>query len=410
MARRKELTREQWLAAIEAPKPRFKRLVPGASRTVRLRGPVDAPTYWFARDDVHQEDDKFILDPDEASVSLVVDGKASVLFYLTGAHLDSCTFAFHLTPRELGDAVAAMKRARLARFILPAASYAVEHLPESRRPMLEDALRALVRSGRARRRGSKTAPRSDAALPQQRRIPHSRSAFLPRPLLDLSGRDLRVVPAYVANAVRLKSLTLSGNSLRRLPEGLVNLTELEELDISSNEIKVLPRHVFELRRLRILRVDDNLLSTIPAEIAHLTALEELHVSGNRLATLPREIGALKRLRVLHAITNRMTRLPREVGQLEGLEALNLGENRLTRIPPALAALAKLRRLELSDNELRSTPDALGRLPSLRTLLLDNNRLSRYPAWIRRLPRLASVNLAGNPCVGEPGRARSRKKT
>jgi hypothetical protein len=401
MARRRELTREQWLAAIEAPRARFKRLVPGASRSVRLYGPVEGPAYWFARDDVHQEDDKFILDPDEASVSLVVDGKPSVLFYLTGVYLDSCTFAFDLTPRELGDAVTAMKRAKLARFILPAASYAVEHLPESRRPILEDALRELVRSGRARRRRNKTgtpAPRSEAVLPPQRRIPHSRSAFLPRPLLDLSGRGLRVVPTYVANAVRLKSLTLAGNSLSRLPEDLANLAELEELDISFNEIKVLPRCVFKLGRLRVLRVDENLLSTIPAEIARLTALEELHVSENRLVTLPREIGALKRLRVLHAITNQMTHLPREIGQLEALETLNLGENRLTRIPPTLAALAKLRRLELSDNELRSTPESLGRLPSLRTLLLDNNRLSRYPAWIRRLPRLAFVNLSGNRCV------------
>jgi hypothetical protein len=76
----------------------------------------------------------------------------SAIFYVTGAHLDSCTFAYHLSPEQLAKAVFAMKRARLGRLIVPAASFAVKDMPEVRRPVLESALRKLISLPRRRKK------------------------------------------------------------------------------------------------------------------------------------------------------------------------------------------------------------------------------------------------------------------
>jgi len=120
----------------------------GASRTVRLGKPVPAPIYWFERNELAEMEGRYVRDPDLATIYLNVDGKLSALFYLVGSRLDTCTFAFDLTPAQLRNAVAAMKRAKLTRLILPAATYALEHLPAARRPVLEADLRTLVPSRR----------------------------------------------------------------------------------------------------------------------------------------------------------------------------------------------------------------------------------------------------------------------
>jgi hypothetical protein len=114
---------------------RFRSLVVKGTALL-LEEPVAAPCYWFERSETGQE------------IWLVVDGKTVVLFYLNGRNLDTCTFAYHLTPAQLNAAVRVMKKVGLQRFIVPAAEWAIREMPEVRRPVLEDALRRLVSSVR----------------------------------------------------------------------------------------------------------------------------------------------------------------------------------------------------------------------------------------------------------------------
>ena len=161
---RRRLTKDQYERANEAVRRRrFREMRLRDSRVV-LTGPLPGPIHWFERNDVAQngETGEYWRDTDQAVISLVVDGKTSVLFYLIGTRIDSCTFAYDLYPRQLTSAVGAMRRAKLGRFIRPAAEWALGHLPASRRPILESALQALLeikrreprneRSGRARRK------------------------------------------------------------------------------------------------------------------------------------------------------------------------------------------------------------------------------------------------------------------
>src|SRR5262249_9014024 len=113
MPMRKELTKAEFLKA-NAARPRFRTFEVAASRT-SLRTPLAAPVYWFELNDVGQEhpSGRYVRDPYLATVTLVVDGKLSAFFYLAGKRLDTCTFAYDLTPAQLANAVVAMRRAKL---------------------------------------------------------------------------------------------------------------------------------------------------------------------------------------------------------------------------------------------------------------------------------------------------------
>ena len=146
MAMRRQLTKDQYERANEAVRRRrFRQMSLRDSRVV-LTGPVPGLTYWFERNDVARDvqTGEYWRDTDQAVISLVVDGKTSVLFYLVGTSIDSCTFAYDLYPGQLALAVTAMRRAKLGRFIPPAAEWALRELPASRRPVLESALQALL--------------------------------------------------------------------------------------------------------------------------------------------------------------------------------------------------------------------------------------------------------------------------
>jgi hypothetical protein len=116
-----------------------------------LRGRVPAPVFWFERNDIGAAPDgTYWRRPYIPVVSLVIDGWTAVLFYFTGKRLDSCTFAYNLTPARLAIAVKVMRKAGLARYIGPAAVWAFTEVPDYNRAALKPALRSLLRSLRPR--------------------------------------------------------------------------------------------------------------------------------------------------------------------------------------------------------------------------------------------------------------------
>lgn len=145
---RRQLTKDQYERANEAVRRRRFREMRLRGSRVGLAGPVPGLTYWFERNDVAQDGatGDYWRDTNQAVISLVVDGKTSVLFYLVGTSIDSCTFTYDLYPRQLAFAVVAMRRSKLGRFIRPAAEWALRELPASRRPVLQSALEALLQA------------------------------------------------------------------------------------------------------------------------------------------------------------------------------------------------------------------------------------------------------------------------
>jgi hypothetical protein len=142
---RERLTPSEYRRVTSTPARRFKTISISKTR-ISLRNPVSAPSYWFEKHDVSEDGDTghYWRDTNLASIDLVVDGKTSAIFYLAGSRLDTCTFAYDLTPSQLAKAVSAMRRAKLQRLIRPAAQWALREMPAERRAVLEPPLRELL--------------------------------------------------------------------------------------------------------------------------------------------------------------------------------------------------------------------------------------------------------------------------
>jgi hypothetical protein len=166
---RRRLTKSQFERANEsATLRRFQEMALSGTQ-VALRRRFPPLVYWFEQNDVGQDGKtgQYLRDTDLAVISLVVDGKPSVLFYLVGTSIDTCTFAYDLYPRQLTKAVQAMRRAKLGRLIRPAAAWALREMPRNRRPILESALRLLLPA--KGRRSSMGAVEQGVAVDERRR-------------------------------------------------------------------------------------------------------------------------------------------------------------------------------------------------------------------------------------------------
>ena len=142
----RQLSKAEYDRILSAPRRRYQSLSMAESGWA-LRGRLTAPAFWFERSDVGAEPNgTYWRRPYIPVVSLVVDGWTAVLFYLAGKRLDSCTFAYNLTPERLVIAVTVMRKAGLGRFIRPAAEWALKEVPDYNRAALKPALRALLRS------------------------------------------------------------------------------------------------------------------------------------------------------------------------------------------------------------------------------------------------------------------------
>ena len=150
----RRLSKAEYERILRTPLRRYDSFVIGADGWA-LRGRIRAPVFWFERNDVGEEaEGVYWRRPYIPIVKLMVDGWPAVLFYLTGKHLDSCTFAYNLTRERLLVAVSVMRKAGLGRYIRPAAEWALKEMPPYNREVLEPALRTLLGKPRSRSRAS----------------------------------------------------------------------------------------------------------------------------------------------------------------------------------------------------------------------------------------------------------------
>ncbi|CAM8922129.1 unnamed protein product [Rhodiola kirilowii] len=225
--------------------------------------------------------------------------------------------------------------------------------------------------------------------------------------VDLSGKQLRVLPEAFGRIRGLVVLNLSDNQLQMIPDSIAGLETLEELNLSSNQLESLPDSIGLLQNLKIFNVSGNLLTSLPDSISHCRSLVELDASYNKLTYLPTNIGyelvhltklsvhmnkirslpssicEMKSLRILDVHFNELRGLPLAIGKLSNLETLDLSRNfnDLTELPETFGDLMNLRELDLSNNQIHALPDTFGRLESLTKLILDQNPLVTPPPEI-----------------------------
>ncbi|VVA91165.1 unnamed protein product [Arabis nemorensis] len=225
--------------------------------------------------------------------------------------------------------------------------------------------------------------------------------------INLSDRQLKLIPEALGRMVGLVSLNLSRNDLKFVPDSISGLEKLKELDLSSNLLRSLPDSIGLLLDLRILNMAGNKLTSLPESIAQCRSLVELDASFNNLTQLPANFGygllnlerlsiqlnkirffpnsicEMRSLRYLDAHMNEIHGLPIAIGRLTSLEVLNLSSNfsDLTELPDTISDLTNLRELDLSNNQIRVLPDSFFRLEKLEKLNLDQNPLELPPQEI-----------------------------
>lgn len=128
--------------------------------------------------------------------------------------------------------------------------------------------------------------------------------------LILDGNLLSSFPIEIVRYCRqIWFLNLSGNQLRTIPAEIDQLQNLEKFFLSNNKLQGFPESLTSLKRLRNLKCDHNQLTQLPIGMGHLTELAYLDVSFNRLQTLPTSMQMLKELQSLHANDNCLSEPP-----------------------------------------------------------------------------------------------------
>lgn len=217
--------------------------------------------------------------------------------------------------------------------------------------------------------------------------------------VNLSNRELKILPNRLSTLLHLRSLYLDNNKLIFIPE-IGSLIQLEELSLENNELTLLPESFSNLRSLKTLNLSKNNLKCLNgAMFKNFEQLVVLWLNECGLMYLPNEIGCLNSLEKLGLKSNKLEEIPVDFGRLVKLRWLSLENNLLCDLPvDEFKKLTELNHLNLSGNKLESVPEFLSGLKkSLNVVSLRNNRIrSFHDADVLELSYLTKIDLRDNP--------------
>ncbi|XP_030530395.1 uncharacterized protein LOC115740883 isoform X2 [Rhodamnia argentea] len=206
--------------------------------------------------------------------------------------------------------------------------------------------------------------------------------------LYLYKNEFSLLPKWVGELRRLKTLKFFANELNLFPNELGSLVGLECLQVKISPPGLNGLALHKLEGLKELELSKALRrpSVFPllSEIAQLKCLTKLSVCHFSIRCLPPEIGCLNQLEYLDLSFNKMKSLPNEISYLNSLMSLKVANNKLVELPSGLSSLWRLEVLDLSNNRLSSIgPLELDSMHCLRSLNLQNNKLLSFqiPSWI-----------------------------
>ena len=192
-------------------------------------------------------------------------------------------------------------------------------------------------------------------------------------VLNLSHRQIRIIPAELASFTFLKVLLLNNNRILMPPEEISQMGQLESLSLEHNQLTVLPSGIAALSPTLLF----------------------LNLSHNPLMYLSPVVGQLEHLTSLWLGYTQLTSFPQQVSSLCKLTHLSLEGNSISSFPKApFISLRQLKWLSLANNKLSSVAEVFSPLPCLHSIHLNQNLLTEIPS-ITSCPLLTNLNLSGN---------------
>ncbi|MCW7475421.1 leucine-rich repeat domain-containing protein [Leptospira levettii] len=152
------------------------------------------------------------------------------------------------------------------------------------------------------------------------------------------------------------------------------------LNLSNKEVGVLPTSVGNLNKVEELTLQYDSLTTLPKEIGNLKQLKILNLFGNPLTTLPEELGNLENLEVLLLGRTELKEIPPVLAKLKHLRTLALDETKVQLTEADVEVIANLPSLEILDlslmREYKTLPKNLAKLSFLKQLILQKTLLEK----------------------------------
>ena len=227
-------------------------------------------------------------------------------------------------------------------------------------------------------------------------------------ILNLSHRDLKVIPAELSKLSSLHTLLLNNNQIIMPPEEVSHLWNLEYLSLENNQLTLLPSVFSSLRNnLQFLNLSDNPFTHFPPVVCKLMNLRSLWLDRIGLTGFPSKVCCLTKLERLSLVGNSISEIGEELGNLVNLRWLSLAKNKLTRLSGGngkdcvhFTKLEKLEILVLQDNQLTEYPMELCSLQSLAYVNLRRNRIfslsSEAVCQITQSATLEKLDFRENP--------------
>jgi Leucine-rich repeat (LRR) protein len=178
--------------------------------------------------------------------------------------------------------------------------------------------------------------------------------------------------------IGIKALKLS-ERLYEFPEEIFDLADtLEYLDLSGNNLKDLPASFGRLQKLKIFFCSDNHFTHLPDVLGECPLLDIVGFKSNQIKTVsPKSVNS--NLRWLILTNNKIHSLPSTIGNCKRMQKLMLAGNMLNTLPEELQNCRNLGLLRISANELTELPSWLLQMPKLSWLAFSGNPFVKSPA-------------------------------
>jgi Leucine-rich repeat (LRR) protein len=168
---------------------------------------------------------------------------------------------------------------------------------------------------------------------------------------------------------------------KSLEEALDKPDKVYKLNLSNKNLTVLPIDIGKFKNLQKLDLSSNKLKAVPKEIAKLRKLQSLNLSKNTTLNLSQVFGFFAKSKILTEIIltdNTIRLLPDNISKIQSIQTIDLSYNpelNLKQLFKTLCKLPNLKTLSLVECNLTTFPDEIGGLKaSLRELNLNWNRI------------------------------------
>jgi leucine-rich repeat protein SHOC2 len=169
---------------------------------------------------------------------------------------------------------------------------------------------------------------------------------------------------------------------KSIEEALEKPEKVYKLNLSNKNLTVLPADISKFKNLQKLDLSSNKLKAVPKEITKLRKLQSLNLSKNTTLNLSQVFGFFGKSKILTEIIlteNTIRILPDNISKIQGIQTIDLSYNpelNLKQLFKTLSKLPNLKTLSLVECNLTSFPDEIGGLKaSLRELNINWNRIS-----------------------------------